>query len=53
MMDRVEDNENKPQPRILIVWAAASVLIAILFFAHPARAPYWQRVSKFIHRTSN
>jgi hypothetical protein len=53
MTDRAENNEIKSQPRILIAWALASVLIAILFFAHPARKPYWQRVSKFMQRTSN
>lgn len=39
-----------PQPKLLIAWALATVLVAILFFAHPARKPYVERVGKFLEK---
>lgn len=53
MMDDRIDDRKVSQPGILIAWAIASVFIALLFFMHPARAPYWQRVATFIQRVSN
>jgi len=48
-------DETKPaqtQSKLLIAWALSAALIAVLFFAHPARHAYMQRVGKFMEHFS-